>query len=163
MTAAAAGASLPLATAPNAVAASGPNGSRPARMQVNSRDEPLGTETAPAFSWVPPVARQTAYEIQVGTGPGRADVWRSGKVAGSNSTEVAYGGGALGSAQAYFWRVRAWDEKGAAGRWSEPAVWETGLSKGEKDWSGARWIGGREAQDHDWQDLAATVVFRGGS
>ncbi|MFJ4422415.1 family 78 glycoside hydrolase catalytic domain [Streptomyces bobili] len=163
MTAAAAGASLPLATAPNAVAASGPNGSRPARMQVNSRDEPLGTETAPAFSWVPPVARQTAYEIQVGTGPGKADVWRSGKVAGSNSTEVAYGGGALGSAQAYFWRVRAWDEKGAAGRWSEPAVWETGLSKGEKDWSGARWIGGREAQDHDWQDLAATVVFRGGS
>ncbi|WP_409102185.1 family 78 glycoside hydrolase catalytic domain [Streptomyces galilaeus] len=163
MTAAAAGASLPLATAPNAVAASGPNGSRPARMQVNSRDEPLGTETAPAFSWVPPVARQTAYEIQVGTGPGKADVWRSGKVAGSNSTEVAYGGGALGSSQAYFWRVRAWDEKGAAGRWSEPAVWETGLSKGEKDWSGARWIGGREAQDHDWQDLAATVVFRGGS
>ncbi|MFI1699872.1 family 78 glycoside hydrolase catalytic domain [Streptomyces bobili] len=163
MTAAAAGASLPLATAPNAVAASGPNGSRPARMQVNSRDEPLGTETAPAFSWVPPVARQTAYEIQVGTGPGKADVWRSGKVAGSNSTEVAYGGGALGSAQAYFWRVRAWDERGAAGRWSEPAVWETGLSKGEKDWSGARWIGGREAQDHDWQDLAATVVFRGGS
>ncbi|MFI0088183.1 family 78 glycoside hydrolase catalytic domain [Streptomyces bobili] len=163
MTAAAAGASLPLATAPNAVAASGPNGSRPARMQVNSRDEPLGTETAPAFSWVPPVARQTAYEIQVGTGPGKADVWRSGKVAGSNSTEVAYGGGALGSEQAYFWRVRAWDEKGAAGRWSEPAVWETGLLKGEKDWSGARWIGGREAQDHDWQDLAATVVFRGGS
>ncbi|MFF7534412.1 family 78 glycoside hydrolase catalytic domain [Streptomyces bobili] len=163
MTAAAAGASLPLATAPNAVAASGPNGSRPARMQVNSRDEPLGTETAPAFSWVPPVARQTAYEIQVGTGPAKADVWRSGKVAGSNSTEVAYGGGALGSEQAYFWRVRAWDEKGAAGRWSEPAVWETGLLKGEKDWSGARWIGGREAQDHDWQDLAATVVFRGGS
>ncbi|MEV6407112.1 family 78 glycoside hydrolase catalytic domain [Streptomyces bobili] len=163
MTAAAAGASLPLATAPNAVAASGPNGSRPARMQVNSRDEPLGTETAPAFSWVPPVARQTAYEIHVGTGPGKADVWRSGKVAGSNSTEVAYGGGALRSEQAYFWRVRAWDEKGAAGRWSEPAVWETGLSKGEKDWSGARWIGGREAQDHDWQDLAATVVFRGGS
>ncbi|MEU0117609.1 hypothetical protein ABZ137_28950 [Streptomyces bobili] len=31
------------------------------------------------------------------------------------------------------------------------------------DWSGTRWIGGREARDHDWQDLAATVVFRGGS
>ncbi|MEV4230532.1 family 78 glycoside hydrolase catalytic domain [Streptomyces bobili] len=163
VTAAAAGASLPLAAAPNAVAASGPNGSPPAHLQVNSRDEPLGTETAPAFSWVPPVARQTAYEIQVGTGPGKADVWRSGKVAGSNSTEVAYGGGVLRSEQAYFWRVRTWDEKGAAGRWSEPAVWETGLLEGEKNWSGARWIGGREAQDHDWHDLAATVVFRGGA
>ncbi|WP_253266676.1 hypothetical protein [Streptomyces sp. NL15-2K] len=28
---------------------------------------------------------------------------------------------------------------------------------------GARWIGGREAQDHDWKDLTASVVFRGGS
>ncbi|MGX1267893.1 alpha-L-rhamnosidase [Streptomyces phaeoluteigriseus] len=169
MTAAAAGASLPLAAAPKAMAASGAvsgrHGSTPAHLRVNERVRPLGTETAPAFSWVPPVARQTAYEIQVGTGPGKADVWRSGKVAGaagSNSIGVAYGGGALRSEQAYFWRVRTWDEKGAPGRWSEPAVWETGLVKGEKDWSGARWIGGREAQDHDWKDLAATVVFRGG-
>ncbi|WP_406491061.1 glycoside hydrolase family 78 protein [Streptomyces sp. NBC_01604] len=169
MTAATAGASLPLAAAPNAVAASGAvsgrHGSTPTHLQVNSRVEPLGTETAPAFSWVPPVARQTAYEIQVGTRPGTWDVWRSGKVAGatgSNSTEVACGGGALRSERAYFWRVRTWDEKGAAGPWSEPAMWETGLLKGEKDWSGARWIGGREAQDHDWKDLTATVVFRGG-
>ncbi len=170
VTAAAAGASLPLPVAPNAVAAagaaSGRHSSIPARLQVNSRVEPLGTETVPAFSWVPPVARQTAYEIQVGTRPGGADVWRSGKVAGaagSNSTEVAYGGRALRSEQAYFWRVRSWDEKSAPGRWSEPARWETGLLKGEKDWSGARWIGGREAQDHNWEDLTATVVFRGGA
>lgn len=170
MTAAAAGTSLPLAVAPKAVAASaaapGRHGSAPADPQVNSRVAPLGTQTAPTFSWVPPVARQTAYEIQVGTRPGKADVWRSGKVAGAagfNSTEVAYGGGALRSEQAYFWRVRTWDEEGAPGPWSESAMWETGLLKGEGDWSGARWIGGREAQDHDWQDLTATVVFRGGS
>ncbi|MFF8022052.1 family 78 glycoside hydrolase catalytic domain [Streptomyces sp. NPDC007896] len=161
MTAAAAGASLQPATAPNAWA-SGGHAAVSARLQVSSRTRPLGTETAPAFSWLPPVARQTAYEIQVGTGPGRADVWRSGKVASSNSTEVAYGGGALRSEQAYFWQVRIWDEKGAPGPWSEPATWETGLLKGEKDWAGARWIGGREAQDHDWKDLTATVVFRGG-
>ncbi|MFD9042149.1 family 78 glycoside hydrolase catalytic domain [Streptomyces bottropensis] len=166
MTAAAAGASLPLAAAPCAVAASGVasggNGSSPTDLEVNSRVAPLGTETAPTFSWVPPVARQTAYEIQVGTGPGRADVWRSGRVARSSSTEVTYGGGALRSEQTYFWRVRTWDEQGAPGPWSEPATWETGLLKGEKDWSGAQWIGGRETQDHDWQDLTATVVFRGG-
>ncbi|AXG82023.1 hydrolase [Streptomyces paludis] len=167
MTAAAAGASLPLAAAPNATAANGTvagrHGSAPVRLQVNSRVKPLGTETSPTFSWVPPVARQTAYEIQVGTGPGKADVWRSGKVAGTNSTEVSYGGGALRSEKAYSWRVRTWDEKGTPGAWSKPAVWETGLLKGEKDWSGAHWIGGREERDHDWKDLTATVVFRGGS
>ncbi|WP_425247932.1 family 78 glycoside hydrolase catalytic domain [Streptomyces sp. NEAU-NA10] len=166
MTAAAAGASLPLAAAPNAVAASRGHGSAPADLQVNSRFEPLGTQTAPTFSWVPPVARQTAYEIQVGTGPGKADVWHSGKVAGpagSHSTEVAYEGGALRSERAYHWRVRTWDEHGKPGPWSEPARWETGLLKGEKDWSDARWIGGRDAQDHDWKDLSATVVFRGGA
>ncbi|WP_240528812.1 family 78 glycoside hydrolase catalytic domain [Streptomyces humi] len=162
MTAAAAGASLPLAAAPDVRASGGP-ASAPAGLQVNSRTEPLGTETTPTFSWIPPVARQTAYEIRVGSAPGRADVWRSGKVAGTGSTEVPYGGGALRSEQAYFWRVRAWDEKGAPGPWSEPASWETGLLKGAKDWSGAQWIGGRQPQDHDWQDLTATVVFRGGT
>ncbi|MGW1560866.1 family 78 glycoside hydrolase catalytic domain [Streptomyces sp. NPDC002144] len=161
MTAAAAGASLPLAAAPRA-RASGGRGAAPAGLQVNSRTEPLGTETAPAFSWLPPVARQTAYEIRVGTGPGRADVWRSGKVASSISTEVPYEGGSLGSERAYFWQVRSWDEKGVPGPWSEPARWETGLLKGEKDWAGAQWIGGRQPQDHDWRDLTATVVFRGG-
>ncbi|MEU1555099.1 family 78 glycoside hydrolase catalytic domain [Streptomyces scabiei] len=166
MTAAAAGASPPLAATPNAVAASaataGRHGSAPAKLQVNSRFAPLGTETAPAFSWVPPVARQTAYEIQVGTRPGKADIWHSGKVASSNSTEVAYGGGPLHSERAYSWRVRTWGGTSAPGPWSEPATWETGLLKGEKDRSGARWIGGRVAQDHDWKDLTATVVFRGG-
>ncbi|MFC8430449.1 family 78 glycoside hydrolase catalytic domain [Streptomyces sp. NPDC057253] len=162
MTAAAAGASLPLAAASNAVASARP-GSAPVDLRVNSRVEPLGTQTAPAFSWVPQVARQTRYEIQVGTRPGSADVWRSGRVASSNSTAVAYGGGALRSEQPYFWRVRSWDENEQPGPWSEPAVWETGLLKGEKDWSGAQWIGGRVTQDHDWKDLTATVVFRGGS
>ncbi|GKQ41494.1 glycoside hydrolase family 78 protein [Streptomyces sp. A012304] len=163
MTAAAAGTALPLAApAPHAAAAVG-HGSAPAHLQVNSRVAPLGTETVPAFSWVPPVARQSAYEIQVGTRPGAADVWRSGKVAGSNSTEVVYGGPALRSERAYHWRVRTWDEKGTPGPWSAPARWETGLLKGERDWAGARWIGGRVAQDHDWKDLSATVVFRGGA
>ncbi|WOX15351.1 family 78 glycoside hydrolase catalytic domain [Streptomyces sp. N50] len=166
MTATAAGASLPLAAVANAegastAAARGHRGA-PAELQVNSRVAPVGTETPPAFSWLPPVARQTAYEIQVGTGPGRADVWRSGKVASSNSIEVAYQGAPLHSGRNYSWRVRTWDEKGAPGPWSEPVTWETGLLKGEKDWSGARWIGGRETRDHDWKDLTGTVVFRGG-
>lgn len=167
VTAAAAGALLPLAAGTNAVAAGGTasagRGLPPADLRVNSRRRPLGTQTTPAFSWVPQVARQSAYEIEVGTGPGKADVWRSGKVTGPDSVEVAYRGGALRSEQRYFWRVRTWDEHGTPGAWSEPAPWETGLLKGEKDWAGARWIGGRQPQDHDWEDLTATVVFRGGA
>ncbi|MCW8383298.1 family 78 glycoside hydrolase catalytic domain [Streptomyces justiciae] len=166
MTAAAAGgvgAALPLAAASDAVAAvGGGRGSGPANLQVNSRVAPLGTETAPAFSWIPPVGRQSAYEIQVGSAPGASDVWRTGKVTGSVSTGVPYGGGRLRSERAYFWRVRTWDETGEPGAWSEPARWETGLLEGEEDWADARWIGGRVAQDHDWQDQTATVVFRGG-
>ncbi|MFI9832307.1 family 78 glycoside hydrolase catalytic domain [Streptomyces sp. NPDC051913] len=167
MTAAAAGGAgvaLPLATAPDAVAASGgARGASPANLQVNSRVAPLGTETAPAFSWVPPVPRQSAYEIQVGSAPGKADVWHTGRVTGSGSVEVPYEGPDLRSQRAYHWRVRTWDEQGVRGPWSEPARWETGLLKGEEDWAGARWIGGRVAQDHDWRDLTATVVFRGGA
>ncbi|UGQ11332.1 glycoside hydrolase family 78 protein [Yinghuangia sp. ASG 101] len=163
MTAAAAGASLPLAASPKARASAGGRNFRPADLQVNSRVAPLGTETAAAFSWIPPVARQTAYEIQVGTKPGAADVWSSGKVAASTSTEIAYGGARLKSERVYHWRVRTWDETGGPGSWSESARWETGLLEGEKDWSDARWIGGRTEQDHDWRDLVATVVFRGGS
>ncbi|NGN62590.1 family 78 glycoside hydrolase catalytic domain [Streptomyces sp. A7024] len=163
VTAAAAGAAVPLAGRPEVAAALGTAGrSAPRDLQVGSRIAPLGTERAPAFSWVPRAGRQTAYEIEVGTAPGKADVWRSGKVAGADSIEVPYGGGALRSEQPYHWRVRTWDESGERGGWSETARWETGLLKGEDDWAGAEWIGGRQPQDHDWKDLTATVVFRGG-
>lgn len=133
-----------------------------AGLQVNSVTEPLGIESAPVFSWVPQVGRQSAYEIEAGTAPGRADMWRSGRVSGPQSTAVPYEGGELASGRPYFWRVRAWDERGRATGWSEPARWETGLLDGERGWAGARWIGGREPQDHDWRDLTETIVFRGG-
>ncbi|WP_307839393.1 family 78 glycoside hydrolase catalytic domain [Streptomyces sp. MBT97] len=163
----AAGAALPLTAASSALALGGPaprsGGLAPTALQVNSRTQPLGTQTAPAFSWIPPVKRQSAYEIRVGTRPGGSDVWVSGTVTGMSSTEAPYNGPGLHSERAYFWQVRTWDESGARGPWSAPARWETGLLNGEKDWSGARWIGGRVAQNHDWEDLEAIVVFRGGA
>lgn len=75
-------------------------------MRVNSAAAPLGTQTAPVFSWIPRVDRQSAYEIEGGTAPGRADVWRSGRVSGAAGTAVPYGGGELASRRAYFWRGR---------------------------------------------------------
>ena len=79
----------------------------------------------------------------------------------SNSTEVAYRG-PLASQEDFFWRVRVWGPDGRVSRWSRTASWETGLLRGEPDWSGAQWIGGRQSPDHDWTDLTETVRFRGG-
>ena len=99
--------------------------------------------------------------MQVGDERGSYHAWDSGKVASSNSTEVAYRG-PLASQEDYFWRVRVWGPGGKVSRWSRPASWETGLLRGEQDWDGARWIGGRQSLDHDWSDLTETVRFRGG-
>ncbi|MFE7331835.1 family 78 glycoside hydrolase catalytic domain [Streptomyces sp. NPDC057565] len=166
----AAGMVLPLATPqPASAKGQGKDGadgsvasSKPQVLQVNSMTEPLGTQTSPRFSWQPAAALQTAYQVQVGTSAGRSDLWSSGKVKNSNSTEVVYNGKALTSQSDYYWRVRTWDENGKASPWSETTLWETGLFT-EKDWSEAKWIGGRAEQDHDWTDFTETVVFRGGS
>ena len=133
----------------------------PNHLEVNGEPAPLGIESKPRFSWHPGVARQSAYQVQVGDEPGSYRVWDSGKVAGSNSTEVAYRG-PLASQEDYFWRVRVWGPDGRVSRWSRTASWETGLLRGEPDWSGAQWIGGRQSPDHDWTDLTETVRFRGG-
>ncbi|MPY30267.1 Bacterial alpha-L-rhamnosidase [Streptomyces adustus] len=166
----AAGMALPLASRQTASAdnqnkpttGGNPGSSEPRALQVNSMTAPLGTQTAPRFGWQPAAALQTAYEVQVGTRAGRSDLWSSGKVKSSNSTEVVYRGKPLASQSDYHWRVRTWDEHGKASDWSESSLWETGLFT-EKDWSGAHWIGGRPEQDHDWTDFTETVVFRGGS
>ncbi|MFE7392532.1 family 78 glycoside hydrolase catalytic domain [Streptomyces sp. NPDC057582] len=165
-----AGMALPLSARDSAAALSkgagalksGTEATEPRGLQVNSMTEPLGTQTAPSFSWLPIVERQSAYEVQVGNAPGRANLWSSGKVRSSDSTSVAYDGKPLASQGSYWWRVRTWDEDGNASPWSETTHWETGLFD-EGDWSGAHWIGGRQPQDHDWTDLTETVVFRGGA
>ena len=131
-------------------------------LEVNGDAAPLGIESKPKFSWHPLVARQTAYQVQVGDETGSYDAWDSGKVTSSNSTEVAYRG-PLESQEDYFWRVRVWGPDGKVSRWSRPASWETGLLRGERDWDGAQWIGGRQSLDHDWSDLTETVRFRGGA
>ncbi|WP_338682668.1 family 78 glycoside hydrolase catalytic domain [Streptomyces acidiscabies] len=163
MTATAAGTALsaPDAAASAVVSSAAHKTGQPYALQINSRTAPLGTQTTPSFSWIPPVDRQSAYEIRVGTRPGAADIWTSGRVESTATVEVPYKGRALKADRAYHWQVRSWDERGRPGAWSKPATWETGPFDG--DWSGARWIGGRTEQDHDWRDLTATVVFRGGA
>ncbi|MBB6421104.1 family 78 glycoside hydrolase catalytic domain [Streptomyces sp. AK010] len=135
-------------------------------LSTNSRTNPLGIggET-PVFGWQLASDRrataQQAYEIQVGHGPGAADVWSSGKVRSGRQVDVAYGGPGLKSATRYHWRVRVWDDKGAVSRWSADAYFETGLLDAG-DWAGAQWITrpGAPSELDKWTDYSATVRFK---
>jgi hypothetical protein len=66
-------------------------------LSTNSRTNPIGIggET-PVSGWQLASDRrataQQAYEIQVGRGPGAAEVWSSGKVRSDRQVDVEYGG-----------------------------------------------------------------------
>ncbi|WP_307840938.1 family 78 glycoside hydrolase catalytic domain [Streptomyces sp. GESEQ-4] len=115
-------------------------------LTVEHRTDPLGVdEPTPRFGWHlrSPVRgrRQTAYQILVGTRPGRTDVWNSGRVDSADSVAVRYAGPELRPSTRYFWTVRVWDEHGR--KVSGPtAAFETGLlsTDGVTGWNGAQWI-----------------------
>lgn len=135
-------------------------------LSVNGRVNPVGIGgEEPVLGWQLASARraasQKAYEIQVGRTPGSADVWSSGKVKSGRQVGVRYDGPGLKAATRYHWRVRAWDDKGVASRWSADAYFETGLLD-TGDWDGAQWIARPEAPSEldKWTDYTATVEFK---
>ncbi|WP_053847203.1 alpha-L-rhamnosidase [Streptomyces sp. NRRL B-24085] len=135
-------------------------------LTTNGRVNPLGIGGEdPVFGWQSMSARratsQRAYQIQVGRTPGSADVWSSGKVASDRQVDVRYGGPGLKAATRYYWRVRAWDDRGAATRWSTGAYFETGLLH-PGDWDDTRWITRPAAPSEldKWTDYTATVDFK---
>ncbi len=109
-------------------------------------ENPLGIDVRiPRLSWKLESQKrntlQTGYQIQVASKPDFAPknlIWDSGKTASSQSVLVEYAGPELLSGKRYHWRVRVWDETGAASLWSTPAFWEMGLLR-ESDWK-AQWI-----------------------
>ena len=111
-------------------------------LRVDTMTDPIGVGNAtPNLSWRLSDGQQTAYQIQVASGPSRLhepDLWDSGKVSSSRTGNIAYDGAPLHSRQAVVWRVRIWDGKGAASPWSGPARWEMGLLS-NSDWK-AKWI-----------------------
>ncbi len=103
---------------------------------------PLGIdERAPRFSWILDAdrrgARQAAYRIQVGTSPGRGDMWDSGWVKSDASTQIAYAGRPLRSRDLCHWIVEVEDEQGEISR-APASHFSVGLRE-TSDWS-ASWI-----------------------
>ena len=135
---------------------------------------PVGLDAAkPRFGWrlVSGAAGQTQgrYQIQLGATAGSAGVWDSGQVASTQSTDIAYGGGALASNRTYFWRVRIWDGQGRPSPWSAGARFDTGLltgwsagfigAPGTANLTGASWLWYPEG-DPTVEAPAATRYFR---
>ena len=112
-------------------------------------NDPLGIDVAALrLSWTlwsdQRGQRQTAYRVLVASSPERlgqqqGDLWDSGRVASDATLQVVYAGKPLGSRQACFWKVCAWDRDGQPSDWSQPVRWEMGLLRAN-DWT-ARWIG----------------------
>jgi hypothetical protein len=64
--------------------------------------------------------------------------WDSGKVESNPTIQVTFTGPALEPRRRYYWKVRVWDRRGEASRWSKTAWWEAALlSPGQ--WT-AHWI-----------------------
>jgi len=104
-------------------------------------------------------ARQTAYQILVAKSRAtlnsdKGDLWDSGKVSSDETVNITYMGKALASSQQVFWKVRAWDEGGKPGAWSEPATFTMGVLS-DADWQ-AKWIG---AADTNRQSLLLRREF----
>lgn len=119
-------------------------------MTTHARTLPLGIATediSQAWTLGSRVrgARQQAYQVRVGTQPGRWDIWDSGKVVSDRQIDVRLPAATpLQPATRYHWQVRAWDGRGRAGAWSRPAWFETGLISAA-DWQDAQWIGAAAA------------------
>ncbi|HWY75895.1 MAG TPA: family 78 glycoside hydrolase catalytic domain, partial [Verrucomicrobiae bacterium] len=121
----------------------------PVYLRCEQRVDPLGIgNTSPRLSWqlqcngVGPAYRgqvQSAYQIWVGSTSGASDLWDSGKVAGSQTVDVIYGGQPLTSGNRVYWQVRVYDGNGNVSGWSAPAQWSMGLLN-QTNWT-AQWIG----------------------
>lgn len=96
--------------------------------------------TTPRFSWKIKSdrgkMRQEFYEIQVASESvslvkGSIDLWESGKIKSSASVMVPYNGKPLHSRSLCYWRVRVWNEKGKASKWSNIARFGVGIIDNE--------------------------------
>jgi hypothetical protein len=110
----------------------------PSGLMVEFLRDPGNTkilDLKPEFTWVVPASagKQNAYQILVASSPekiksGNADVWNSGKVICSTSSEIEYGGTLLPDT-IYCWKVRIWDSRNKPTKYSEAQSFRTGDPK----------------------------------
>jgi alpha-L-rhamnosidase len=139
---------------------------KPTALETDSLSTPLGIDSKlPNFSWKLQdarfAARQTAYEIQVGStreelDAGKADVWDSGRKESDASINVVYGGPALQAEKRYYWRVTVWDKDGKPYPASEATWFETGLMD-SRNWQ-AKWIGFEETEERRVREADAAWI-----
>jgi alpha-L-rhamnosidase len=139
-------------------------------LTVNRQVDPIGADS-PRFGWRLASATggqmQGRYQITVGTTPGAADVWDSGTIKTSRTTDIAYGGPALAANRTYHWRVRVRDAQGRPSGWSPSARFDTGVdltaafvgAPPAGDLTGANWIWYPEGDPAN-SAPAATRYFR---
>ncbi len=131
--------------------ASAASGLRPDTLRCEYLTDPLGIDiTSPRLSWLcrstAPERHgqlQTGYQILVASSAqllasDRGDLWDTGRVISRQSVHVVYSGAPLRSYARCLWKVRVWDEDGAASPWSEPARWSMGILSPD-EWE-AKWI-----------------------
>jgi alpha-L-rhamnosidase len=119
-------------------------------LNVDYQQTPLGTDqTNPHFSWQMKAQDakrgyyQKAYQIVV-TDEKKQVVWDTKKVNAGNSHGIAYAGTALQPTSRYEWKVTVWDNDDqtcANTSWFETGFLNTKITA----WSGAKWIGGGDA------------------
>lgn len=104
-------------------------------------DPLLIEENSPRFGWELKGRKgtmQSAYAIEVEDETGTL-VWQSGKVESDESQLIPYLGTKLDPLCRYRWRVRVWNEKDKASRWSDYASFGTAPTT---EWlEEAEWIG----------------------
>lgn len=140
-----------LAWSPSSRAANG----LPVDLKCEQLFRPLGIDTPePRLSWrmqdSRSGAKQTAYQIQVGTDSlallkGDSCYWDSGKQS-SDRMLISYDGAPLTPQTKYFWRVVIWDHAGERHP-SQVTMFETG-KMGRAPWSG-NWIS--DSHDVDYR------------
>ena len=69
----------------------------------------------------------------------QGDLWDTGKVSSSQTTQLAYVGKTLSTQLQCFWKVMVWGNDGQPSAWSKPTHWTMGLLN-PADWK-AEWIG----------------------
>ena len=137
---------------------------QPVNLRCGLRVNPLGVgDAAPRLSWQlknAGLARgefQSAYQVQVGSAAGAADLWDSGKVISAATVDILYAGQPLTSGKQCFWQVRVYDGSNNVSAWSAPAQWSMGLLS-QSDWT-AQWIGYDAAYAPTPQQAADNALF----